>query len=210
VTRDGEWVYFAKGPPMAPVDADVDIWKVRADGTDATNLTAESNANDSFRDVSADGEWVVFRSGRDGDKQIYLMDKDGNRTRRITKAKGQATMPAISPDGKWVVYTTSRFGNGLKLCIQSLENPQDEGRMLEPSREELSGLDMHARFSPDGKWIVFNSDRTGYMDEWPLCGRCPQPYGELFAIPVDGSSRAVRLTNDKWENGLPFWSSAGK
>jgi Tol biopolymer transport system component len=205
VTRDGEWIFFAKGPPMASAEEDVDIWKVRSDGTDATNLTAGSNANDAFPDVSADGQWVVFRSGRDGSKQIYLMDKDGQQLQRISVLSNDtSTMPAISPDGKQVVYSTSRFG-GFKLCVQSLEDPQDEGRLLEPDRASLMGSDMHPRYSPDGKWIVFVSDRAGFMDEWPLSGRAPQPYGEVFAIPSSGRSKAVRLTNDKWEDGLPYW-----
>jgi Tol biopolymer transport system component len=214
VTRDGAWIFFAKGARFGAVDQDVDIWKVRADGTDAVRLTADSDANDAFPDVSADGQWVVFRSGRDGEKgsgrkgnkEIYLMDKDGGQLRRISHTEGNDTMPAISPDGKRVVYVTDRTGKGMKLWIQSLEDPDDEGRLLEPGRADLTGLDMHPRFSPDGRWIVFSSDRAGWMDEWFLSGRFPQPYGELYAVPVDGRGPAVRLTDDKLEDSLAFWA----
>jgi len=213
VTRDGAWIFFAKGARFGAVDEDVDIWKVRSDGTDAVNLTADSDANDAFPDVSADGQWVVFRSGRDGkkgsgrngNKEIYLMDKDAGQLRRISNTEGVDTMPAISPDGKWVVYVTDRTGNGMKLWIQSLEDRNDQGHLLEPERANLTGLDMHPRFSPDGKWVVFTSDRGGWMDEWFLSGRFPQPYGELYVLSVDGSSPAIRLTEDKWEDSLAFW-----
>lgn len=216
VTRDGAWVFFSKGPRFAAVDDDVDIWKVRTDGTDAVNLTADSDANDAFPDVSADGQWVVFRSGRDGkpgggrdgNKEIYVMDKDGNQVRRVTHVEGIDTMPAISPDGTWVVYATDRTGKGMKLWIQPLDDSHDEGRLLEPERAHITGLDMHPRFSPDGKWVVFTSDRAGYMDEWSLSGQFPQPYGELFAVPVDGGGPAHRLTHDKWEDALPFWGGS--
>lgn len=43
------------------------------------------------------------------------------------------------------------------------------------------------------------------MDEMILSGMFPQPYGELYAVPADGSGAAIRLTHDKWEDGLPFW-----
>ena len=213
VTRDGAWIFFAKGARFAAVDEDVDIWKVRSDGTGAVNLTMNSDANDAFPDVSADGQWVVFRSGRDGkkgsgrkgNKEIYLMDKDGGQVRRISNHEGNDTMPAISPDGKWVVYVTDRMGNGMKLWIQSLEDTADKGHLLEPERANLTGLDMHPRFSPDGQWVVFTSDRGGWMDEWFLSGRFPQPYGELYALQIDGRSPAVRLTDDKWEDSLAFW-----
>jgi Tol biopolymer transport system component len=214
ITRDGQWIFFAKGARFGAVDENVDIWKVRSDGTGAVDLTADCDANDAFPDVSADGQWVVFRSGRDGkkdsgrngNKEIYLMDKDGGQLSRISNSEGNDTMPAISPDGKWVVYVTDRTGKGLKLWIQSLVDPNDNGHLLEPKRADLTGFDMHPRFSPDGRWIVFTSDRAGFMDEWFLTGFfAPQPYGELYAIAVDGSSPAIRLTEDKWEDSLAFW-----
>jgi Tol biopolymer transport system component len=217
ITRNGQWIFFAKGARFGAVDENVDIWKVRSDGTGAVNLTANCDANDAFPDVSADGQWVVFRSGRDGkkgsgrngNKEIYLMDKDGGQLRRISNSEGNDTMPAISPDGKWVVYVTERTGKGLKLWIQSLVDANDQGHLLEPTRADLTGLDMHPRFSPDGKWIVFTSDRGGYMDEWFTTSIfAPQPYGELYALAVDGSSPVIRLTEDKWEDSLAFWGAA--
>src|SRR4030095_16002880 len=217
ITRDGRWIFFAKGARFGAVDENVDIWKVRSDGTGAVDLTANCDANDAFLDICADGQWVVFRSGRDGqngsgrkgNKEIYLMDKDGGELRRISNSEGNDTMPAISPDGKWVVYVTERTSKGLKLSIQSLVDPNDPRQLFEPTRADLTGLDMHPRFSPDGKWIVFTSDRGGYMDEWFTTSIfAPQPYGELYALAVDGSSPAIRLTEDKWEDSLAFWGVA--
>lgn len=214
ISDDGEWIFYASGSSFAAVDVDVDIWKVRPDGSGAVNLTADSDWNDGFPDVSRDGTRIVFRSGRnaapgsgrEGNKEIYVMDQDGGSLRRVTHDDGNDTMPAISPDGRWVVYSTDRAGNGMKLWIQSLEDSGDEGRLLEPDRAHLRGLDMHPRFSPDGTWVVFTSDRGGLMDEFVLSGLFPQPYGELFAVPIDGSTPAVRLTHDKWEDSLAFWS----
>jgi Tol biopolymer transport system component len=208
VSRNGAWIYFSAGPRFAPPEVDVDVWRVRADGTDASNLTPDSDANDAFPDVSADGSRLVFRSGRTGTMEIYVMNTDGSALRRVSNTKGTATMPAISPNGHWLVYTTSHVGHGMKLWIQSLDDPNDEGHLLEPERSALEALDMHPRFSPDSRWVVFTSDRAGFMDEWFLSGLFPQPYGELFAVPVDGSEPAVRLTHDKWEDALPFWGSA--
>ena len=49
--------------------------------------------------------------------------------------------------------------------------------------------------------------RGGLNDDWHNCGFYPQPYGDLWTSPVDGSCPAIRLTDDKWEDGLPVWSS---
>jgi TolB protein len=137
------------------------------------------------------------------------MDADGGGVRQLTRLGGTATMPAISPDGRWTVYTAEvERGSGMRLWIQSIDDPADRGRLLEPRRAHLNGQDMHPRFSPDGRWVVFVSDRGGYLDEWVRSGLQPQPYGELYAVPVDGGP-AVRLTHDKWEDGLPFWGRLG-
>ena len=207
ISRDGRRIVFSVGPRFGKPGDGVDVWRAAADGTGAVNLTADSPGNDAFPDLSADGERVAFRSGRSGDQEIYVMDIGGGGVRRVSTSPGTDTMPALSPDGRTVVYTTARGGRGLKLWIQAVDDAGDAGRALEPERAEVFGLDMHPRFSPDGRWIVFTSDRAGFRDEWYLSALMPQPYGDLFAVRVDGGAPAVQLTDDKWEDGLPFWST---
>jgi Tol biopolymer transport system component len=98
------------------------------------------------------------------------------------------------------VFSTDRAA-GRKLWIQRVDG--SEGRYLEPERLDIPDASMHARFSPDGAWVVFTSDRGGYNDEWPLTP-FPQPYGDLWAVPVAGGP-AVRLTHNKWEDGPSDW-----
>lgn len=197
------WIAFANGPPFAPVSAPVDIWKIRADGTGLTNVTADSTSSDAFPAWSSDCEQIVFRSGRDGNKEIYLINADGSNPRRLTHHDSTDTMPALSPDGQHVVYSTTRGGPGYRLRIQDLDG--SGGRFLEPERVGEPGRDVHPDFSPDGEWVVFSSSRGGLADEFVLTTE-PQPYGDLWAVPVEGSS-AVRLTNNKWEDGLARWGT---
>lgn len=187
------------GPPFGPA-ARVDIWKLNLDGSGAVNLTSDAPSNDALPHISADGRRIVFRSDRDGNKEIYVMDGDGTDVRRLTETPGTETMPALSPDGEWVVFSTDRAG-GMKLYLQRVDG--SEGRFLEPDRLDLKEFSMHPRFSPDGKWVVFTSSRGGFNDEWPLTW-FPQPYGELWAVPVTRGV-AVRLTHDKWEDGPSDW-----
>ena len=200
VARDAGWVVVAVGPPFAGGDTRVDIWKVRVDGSNAINLTPESAANDALPHISRDGRRIVFRSSRGGNMAIYVMDGDGKNARRLTDGTTRETMPALSPDGAWVVFAT-RGADGGKLWLQRVDD--SARRLLEPERSHIADFSLHPRFSPDGKWVVFTSNRSGLNDEWPLTG-APQPYGELWAVPVSGGL-AVRLTHNKWEDGPSDW-----
>ena len=83
--RRADLIAFTVGPQFAPDDAVVDIWTVHSDGSKATNLTKGRFRNNAFPDLTADGSQLVFRSTRDGNKEIYLMNSDGTTVRRITK-----------------------------------------------------------------------------------------------------------------------------
>lgn len=198
--RGTDWYVVATGTPFAPGTVPSDIWKLHLAGSEASNLTSGTEANDALPDVSDDGETIVFRSGGDHGGKVFVMDADGGSRRRLTDHEALETMPALSPDGEWVVFPTTRERNW-KLWIQRVDG--SEGRFLEPDRGDIPDTSMHPRFSPDGKWVVFTSDRSQLNDEFPLTW-FPQPYGELWAVPVGGGT-AVRLTHDKWEDGPSDW-----
>ncbi len=108
---DGGWVAFAVGPPFASAASDVDIWKVLSDGSGAVNLTPDSDTNEAFPDFAPDGRRIVFRSLRNGNADIYLMNADGTGTRRLTRHEATDTMPAFSSRGDRVAFTSFRDGN---------------------------------------------------------------------------------------------------
>ena len=202
-SKDGQWLAFIVGPPFASAAVDVDIWKVRSDGSDATSLTPDSDANDALPDFSPDGDRVVFRSMRDGNAEIYLMNADGTDPRRLTHHEATDTMPAFSTAGDRIAFTSLRDGN-FELYTIALD---EDGRPGPPERLTRSpGHDMHPRFSPDDEWVLFTSQRSEFSDELPLLRVVfqPQPYGELHAVRLaDGT--VVRLTHNKWEDGPTAW-----
>jgi hypothetical protein len=55
--------------------------------------------------------------------------------------------------------------------------------------------------------LVYASARDWFNDEYPLSNENPQPYGELFVAPIDGSSEPIRLTHNKWEDSIPAWGN---
>jgi len=199
---DGTWIACSVGPTFAGTGAIVDIWKFRPDGSEAVNLTGGSGASNGFPYSSPDGSRIVFRSDRDGNMEIYLMNPDGTAPVRLTRQEGVDTMPSFSPLNDRISFVSDREGD---FEIYTLDIGRD-GQPGEIRRVTHSpGHDMHPKFSPDGKWIVFASERGGLNDEEPLIPVFnPQPYGEIFALRLaDGLT--VRLTHNKWEDGVPNW-----
>ena len=197
--RRADLIAFTVGPQFAPDDAVVDIWTVHSDGSDPTNLTKGKFRNNAFPDLTPDGSQILFRSTRDGSKQIYLMNSDGTNVRRITTDGENYTMPAMSPHGDMIAFSgTTRF----RIYLQLLKGGKPEGA---PRLIQKYSPSVHSRFSPDGRWIVFASRRGWLNDEAPLSNGNDQPYGEIFVQRVDGSSEPIRLTHNKWEDSVPCW-----
>jgi Tol biopolymer transport system component len=201
--RHADVIAFTTGPEFAPDNSTVDIWTVHADGSGAKNLTEGKFANNAFPDITADGKQIVFRSTRDGNKEIYLMNSDGTNVRRITDDPANDTMPSISPSGDMIAFTSNRDHGLFEIFLQPLKDGRPDGAPRPFAHS--TALNMHTRFSGDGKWIAFASARGWLNDEPVLSAFNPQPYGEIFVAPVDGGSEPVRVTHNRWEDSLPTW-----
>ena len=204
---DGEWIVYLEGPAFSGPDEKVDLWRVRADGSEAMPLT-DSPANDGFASFSGDGRWMAFRSGRDGNFDIFRMDEDGSNVRNLTRNPARDTFPAVSPAGDRIVFMSDRDSPEYRLFEIYLMELDSDGSPGEVRRITHSGVQNgHPHFSPDGEWIAFTSEMGGINDEEPLVQSfvfAPQMYGELYAYRItDG--KLVCLTHDKWEDGFPSW-----
>src|SRR5689334_10585394 len=62
-----------------------DVYVINADGTGRTQLT-EDPAEDFDPVWSPDGTQIAFRSHRDGNEEVYLMNADGSNQRNLSNA----------------------------------------------------------------------------------------------------------------------------
>lgn len=64
-------------------DGDWDIYTIRPDGTELTNLS-QTESNETWPSWSPDGTRIAFCSDRDGNFEIYVMSADGTDQQRLT------------------------------------------------------------------------------------------------------------------------------
>lgn len=194
-------IAFSYGVVFGEPGAGVNIMAAAPDEKLIEPLTADAG-NNGFPSYSPDGQQLVFRSGRDGHKNLYIMHRDGTNIRRLTEGDWTDTMCDWSPQGDWITFASDREDNYEVWLIR----PDGTGlRKLIGG----GGRHNHPHFSPDGKWIVFTSQRAGYSAEEVSLPSQPQPYGDLFLIHTDGS-RLTRLTANGSEEGTPAWSPVRK
>ena len=142
-------------------DGNTEIYTMDSDGTNQTRLTF-NKARDGVPAWSPNGQQIVFRSYRDGERnaEIYVMDADGGNQRRLTHHPGIDTQPDWSPDGSQIAFSSRRDGNGRNIFVMDANG----GNVRQVTRMDFAS---RPYWSPDGKRILFgavtDSGREVYM-----------------------------------------------
>jgi Tol biopolymer transport system component len=81
-----------------------------------------------------------------------------------------------------IAFSSDRGAGQFQIFLQPIKDGKPDG----PPRQFTHGFspNMHSRFSPDGKWLVYASAHGWLNDEYALSNGNPQPYGEL---EIEGS-----------------------
>ncbi|MBI3864000.1 MAG: PD40 domain-containing protein [Planctomycetia bacterium] len=101
---DGRWIAFASDR-----DGDIELYKVRRDGTELTRLTTEPGIDCRPR-WSPDAQWILFSSNRDGMMGLFVVRADGSDVRRLTAGGSFDDHGAWSPDGRSIAFISMRDG----------------------------------------------------------------------------------------------------
>ena len=166
-------------------DGSAQIYAINIDGTNEVRLSS-SKEKDMGPKVSPDGTQIAFASNRAGGGfDLYVMNSDGTRSRRLTKQVHNDFSRSWSPDGRRIVYNNTVDGVGqifvLRLKTGGTRQLGSNPGTTPPFNpgEKYPGFsfgtfqgDITPSFSPDGKRIVFASDRAG-------------PY-EIFEMDANG------------------------
>ena len=184
---DGNYVYLTISKSGTP-----NIYKINLKGQEVAQLTnGPSGAMNVEVAVSPDGTKLAFSSDRGGSPMIYTMNSDGTNVQRKTFQGKYNSTPTWSHDGKKIafagqienyfdIFTMDADGGNIVRITTALKANGQRASNEDPS------------FSPDGRYIVYTSNRTGK--------------NQIYLNNLDGSNEH-RVTNDSYNYFKPKWSN---
>jgi Tol biopolymer transport system component len=188
-------------------------------------LTAEFvRAGEGY--FSPDGKQIIYQAEEKDTGnpfyQIFMQDLATGKYRRVSPGVGKTTCAYFSPDGKKVIFASSHLDPEAKKHYAAEYQLREEDRKAGKRRRyiwdfdphmdifeanadgsgglrrltDANGYDAEGSYSPDGKQIVFCSNRDGNL--------------QLYIMDADGKN-VRKLTNAPGcYNGGPFFSPDGK
>ncbi len=154
-----EKAYFSSNPSFSP-DAktiyfsyDSDIWKVDANGGNATRITALEGEEINPR-VSPDGKWLAFSSNQFGNYDIYLMPINGGEIKQLTFHQAKDEVESWSWDSQTIYFTSNQNNNfgSFKINI--------DGKTPQPLFTNYFNTTNGLVETPNGDYIFTNSTES--------------------------------------------------
>ena len=157
-----------------------------------TRLTSGPGSN-SGPLWSPDGLRVAYQTDRKHQADVYIRSAGGaGPEETLTDEDGQRIPNDWSPDGKYIIVSDREAAGGrlMQLGVLPVGDPKKPFTFLPRAANDFGGV----RFSPDGKWVVYEQDESGRR--------------EIYAVSFPDAQRKVQISSNGGLN--PKWIRNGK
>ncbi|MBI4472755.1 MAG: protein kinase [Acidobacteria bacterium] len=182
-----------------------DVWLLETTRGVLRRFTVHA-ASESLPLWSPDGNTIVFGSNRTGVADLYQKPASGAGSEQLllTTAQGKGATD-WSIDGRYLLYRSVDPETGYDIWALPFHGDRKPFPVVRTEFEERD-----AQFSPDGKWIAYQSNESGrfeiYIQPFPVPGgkeqistdggaqvRWRRDGKELFYVALDGRLMAVSI-----------------
>jgi len=168
-----------------------DLFVISVTGGEPRRLTFE-NAWGGVPVWTQDGSEIIFPSSRGGLLNLWRISANGGSPQPVAGIGPVAFAPSIPRRGNLLAYVHPNSNDSIwQIRLSDETHPASAATRLITSRGRLN---WRPSFSPDGKKVVFESDRLGYSDIW-YCNS-------------DGTN-CIQLTSLQGTAGTARWSPDG-
>jgi Tol biopolymer transport system component len=192
-TNEGTWMNLDVSSDGTEIVFDLlgDIYKMPIAGGEAKLLTG-GNAWDVQPRFSPNGKYISYTSDKSGGDNIWIMDRDGNNKKQITKESFRLLNNATwMPNSEYLVarkhFTGSRSLGAGEMWMYSIYG--GDGVQLTKRKNDQQDAG-EPNVSPDGKFLYFSED----VSPGPNFEYSKDPNGLIYAI------RQLDLTNGRLTN----------
>jgi Tol biopolymer transport system component/DNA-binding winged helix-turn-helix (wHTH) protein len=201
---DGQRIAFVRGE-----GADCTIYIIPSIGGAEKKLVPCGNTRYPAVAWSSDGEWLVLAKKEnqpDAPLHLQLVSVSTLERRDLTGPPdafwGDHTA-AFSPDGKWIAFIRSRIPGIEDINVVSTDG--GEPRRVTLDNRDITGL----AWSPDGRSIVFSSNRAGTYSLWKVRSDGGEPEwitgGGMKLKDPAVARRADRIAFEGWVYEINIW-----
>lgn len=192
LSPDGQVLAYAEGrPPTFENVSSNSIWTVAINGGEPGRISDSTHVNVSPV-WTQDGRNILYLSNAAGNRDIYQQPVTSGGKRkgdpiRLTTSLGAYTI-SLSSDGKKLAYDAVRaYSNIFAVDISNGAATMSGGRQLTHDNQHIEALEL----SNDGKWIAFDSDRSGNFD--------------IYKQKIEGGD-PIQVTTNPGNDFFPSWS----
>jgi Tol biopolymer transport system component len=161
-----------------------------------------SPAPEAFGVYSPDGTKILYQTYQSNNWDIFEYNLATQTSTQLTFKTSDEENPDYSPDSKLIVYTSDQDDHRDVDYNQKLRDIYiyDRTTNREVNLTANSSNDWRPRFSPDGNFIAFVSERNDLRDVSPV-----ELFSHIFMMEIDGSFQ-LELTKGEQMDGGPVMS----
>lgn len=185
-----------------------DIYTVPSGGGKAVQLTTHP-AHDTRPVWSPDGKKIAFASNRNGNFDLFLIDREGGVPRQLTTHSANE-YPETFRDADHILYTASILADASDSQFPSNLFPQVYEVSTSGGRPVLySSLAMeHLSLDPSGTRLLYH-DVKGYEDPWRKHHQSSITR-DIWLCTLDKERAFRKITTFRGEDRHPVWTADGK
>ena len=179
LSPDDKHVVFERSGSLNP--GTYSLWLYDFERGVTTRFTSDAHW-DALPAWSPDGSQIAFGSNRNGTFDLYQKDSNLASGQQLLLKSSESKGPTNwSPDGRFLLFSTLDTPSRLWLL------PIGQAQGAKPVPVENSEFnEIAGRFSPDGRWLSYQSDESGKYEIYVRAfdaAAAPEPANTSDAIP---------------------------